>query len=194
MSLQGWVYLFGGVYLALLALAARASWRRHRSADEFMFAGRSLGVRLGVLTYAAALFSAFTFMGMPDFFRLHGVGAWVFLAVSDGMMVLFIVLFGHAIRRRARELGFHGVAGLMARAYGHPSAGWAMLAASFIFLVPYVAIQIRGIAVFFGRAFPDLLAPWQWAALIVGLMLVFSEIGGFKAIVFADAIQGWRCC
>ncbi len=36
MSLQHWVYVFGGVYLALLALAARASWRRHRSADEFM--------------------------------------------------------------------------------------------------------------------------------------------------------------
>ncbi len=114
----------------------------------------------------------------------------MFLAVSDGMMVLFVVLFGHAIRRRARELGFDGVAGLMASAYGRRAAGWAMLASSFIILVPYVAIQIRGIAVFLGRAFPDLLAPWQWAALIVGLMLVFSEIGGFKAIVFADAIQG----
>ncbi len=190
MNLRAWVYLLGGVYLAMLALAARASWRRHRTSDEFMFAGRSLGVRLGVLTYAAALFSAFTFQGMPDFFRLHGVGAWIFLAVSDGMMVLLIVAFGHAIRRRVRELGFEGVAGLMSSAYGSRGAGWAMFASSFIFLVPYVAIQIRGISIFLRSAFPDLLTPAQWAALIVLLMLAFSEIGGFRAIVFADAIQG----
>lgn len=190
MNLRMWVYLLGGMFLALLALAARASWRRHRTSDEFMFAGRSLGLRLGMLTYAAALFSAFTFQGMPDFFRQHGVGAWIFLAVSDGMMVLLIIGFGHALRRRVRELGFEGVAGLMGSAYGWRWAGWAMFASSFIFLVPYVAIQIRGIAIFLRSAFPDLLTPWQWAALIVLLMLAFSEIGGFRAIVFADAIQG----
>ncbi len=190
MSLRTWVYLLGGVYFVLLALAARASWRRHRTSDEFMFAGRNLGVRLGLLTYAAALFSAFTFQGMPDFFRLHGVGAWMFLAVSDGMMVLLIVAFGRAIRQRVRELGFNGVAGLMSSAYGWRAAGWMMFASSFIFLVPYVAIQIRGISIFLRSAFPDLLTPAQWAALIVLIMLTFSEIGGFRAIVFADAIQG----
>jgi SSS family solute:Na+ symporter len=190
MTLQGWTILLGLGYLALLLGAAVRSWQRGRTADEFMFAGRRLGVRLGVLTYAAALFSAFTFLGMPDFFRTHGVGSWIFLAVSDAMMVFFVVLFGTAIRRRARELGFNGMAGMMAQVYERRWVGWAMFASAFIFLVPYVAIQIRGIAVFFASTFPDLLSLAQWSALIVLIMLGFSEIGGFRAIVFADAIQG----
>jgi len=38
-------------------------------------------------------------------------------------------------------------------------------------------------------AFPSSLPAWAWASIIVAVMLIYSEIGGFKAIVFSDAIQ-----
>ena len=41
-----------------------------------------------------------------------------------------------------------------------------------------------------GAAFPDFIPSWGWAVGIVAVMLVYSEIGGFKAIVYSDAIQG----
>ena len=85
--MKTWILIFGAVYAGLLIVASLRSYKKDRSVEDFMLAGSSIGIILGVLTYAAALFSTFTFLGMPDFFRRHGIGAWIFLAVSDGAMV-----------------------------------------------------------------------------------------------------------
>ncbi len=185
-----WVILLFACFLGLLILASVKSYQKHRTSQEFMLAGSNLGVLLGFLTFSAALFSAFTFQGMPDFFRQHGVGAWVFLAFSDGVMVFFILWFGLLLRRKAKETGFKGVAGLIRDCYGTPWAGYLMFASAFIFLIPYASIQIRGISVFLDAAFPDFLPFWGWSVILVVLMILYAEIGGFKAIVYSDAIQG----
>ena len=185
-----WLWIIGGVYVAALAVVAYAAWRRSQGADDYLLAGSNIGVGLGFLTYAATLFSTFTLLGMPDFFRVHGVGAWIFLAVSDGAMVFFILWFGFHLRRRIREKGFRGVAGLMSACYGSRWAGYVYFAGAFLFLVPYVAIQIRGVAVFLHGAFPEALPVWGWAVAIVAIMLLYSEIGGLKAIIYSDAMQG----
>jgi SSS family solute:Na+ symporter len=185
-----WLSLFFALFLASLGYASYKSYNKNRSSDEFMLAGSNIGAILGFLTFSAALFSAFTFMGMPDFFRTHGVGAWIFLALSDGLMVFMLVWFGYSLRKRAALTGYKGVAGFIQTCYQNRYAGYLIFISSFLFLIPYVAIQIRGISIFLNAAFPDMLPYWSWAAILVVLMLVYSEIGGLKAIVYSDAIQG----
>lgn len=185
-----WILVFGIAYAALLIFASLKSYKKGRSVEDFMMAGSSIGILLGVLTYAAALFSTFTFLGMPDFFRRHGIGAWIFLAVSDGAMVFFILWFGYHIRMKVKQLGFKGVAGMISKCYGNKWAGYTIFLTAFLFLIPYVGIQIQGISIFMGAAFPDFIPSWGWAVGIVIVMLVYSEIGGLKAIVYSDAIQG----
>jgi SSS family solute:Na+ symporter len=68
-------------------------------------------------------------------------------------------------------------------------AGYVIFLTAFLFLIPYAGIQIQGIAIFMQAAFPDSLPAWAWASIIVAVMLLYSELGGFKAIVFSDAIQ-----
>jgi SSS family solute:Na+ symporter len=188
--MKTWIWILGGLYVALLVIASLKSYKKGRTAEDFMLAGSNVGMILGVLTYAAALFSTFTFLGMPDFFRLHGVGAWIFLAVSDGAMVFFILWFGYHIRMKVKVMGFRGVAGLISNCYGHAWAGYIIFASAFIFLIPYVGIQVQGIAIFMNAAFPGSLPSWAWATLIIIIMLIYSEVGGFKAIIYSDAIQG----
>jgi len=185
-----WVVIMFVAFFSLLMLASVKSYQKNRSSQEFMLAGSNLGVFLGFMTFSAALFSAFTFQGMPDFFRQNGIGAWIFLAFSDGAMVFFILWFGRKLRRKAREKGFKGVAGLMTECYGTRWAGYALFFSSFLFLIPYAAIQIRGISVFFDAAFPQFLPRWGWSLILVVLMILYAEIGGFKAMVYSDAIQG----
>lgn len=185
-----WVIIMFAGFITLLALASIKSYKKNRSSQEFMLAGSSLGVFLGFMTFSAALFSAFTFQGMPDFFRTHGIGAWIFLAFSDGVMVFFILWFGRKLRRKAKDRGFKGMAGLMSDIYGNRWAGYALFLSSFLFLIPYAAIQIRGISVFFDAAFPDFLPQWGWSLILVVFMILYAEIGGFKAMVYSDAIQG----
>ena len=185
-----WVIVFFIIFIGLLVLASVKSYQKNRSSQEFMLAGSNLGVFLGFMTFSAALFSAFTFQGMPDFFRNHGIGAWIFLAFSDGVMVFFILWFGKKLRRKAKEKGFKGVAGLMVDCYGTKWVGYALFFSSFLFLIPYAAIQIRGISVFFDAAFPGFLPKWGWSMILVVVMILYAEIGGFKAMVYSDAIQG----
>lgn len=185
-----WVIVFFVIFIGLLVLASIKSYQKNRSSQEFMLAGSNLGVFLGFMTFSAALFSAFTFQGMPDFFRTHGIGAWTFLAFSDGVMVFFILWFGTKLRKRAKEKGFKGVAGLIVNCYGTKWAGYALFFSSFLFLIPYAAIQIRGIAVFLDAAFPGYLPKWAWSLILVSVMILYAEIGGFKAMVYSDAIQG----
>lgn len=188
--MKTWLIILTPIYLAALIFLALRSRKKNASANDFILGGSPLGLVVGFMTVAATLFSTFTLMGMPDFFRVHGVGAWIFLAVSDGVMVFVILWFGFYLRKKAAEKGFNGVGGLLRESYESPWAGYLYFAGVFIFLIPYVAIQIRGISIFLEAAFPEALPVWGWASIIVGVMLVYSETGGLKAIIFADVMQG----
>ncbi len=185
-----WLVILGSIYVIILILLAWLSRRKIQNATDFMMGGFNIGAILGFMTFAATLFSTFTLMGMPDFFRIHGVGAWIFLAVSDGAMVYFILWFGYRLRKSAKGKDFRGMAGLLSRKYNTPWASYLYFSVIFIFLIPYVAIQIRGISIFLNAAFEGILPTWAWALIIVGIMILYSETGGLKAIMYSDVLQG----
>lgn len=185
-----WLWIIGAIYLGVLIFFTFSARRRNQTTSDYVLAGSNIGLFLGLLTYAATLFSTFTLMGMPDFFRTHGVGAWLFLAVSDGAQVFLIVWFGIHLRRRAREMGFRGTAGLLGALYKNRWAGYTYMLGAFLFLVPYVSIQIRGLAIFLEAIFPGALPAWGWSSAILLVMLLYSEIGGLRAVIASDALQG----
>ena len=190
MTQTGWLAIIGGLYAALLVIATFGARRSTRDANDYMLAGSNLGAVMGCLTFGATLFSTFTLMGMPDFFRTHGVGAWIFLGVADAAVAFMVLWYAGHLRRRAARLDFRGIAGLMASTYGTKWAGYLYFSGVFLFLVPYVAVQIRGIGILLNAAYPDTLPTWGWSLAIVLTLLVYSEIGGLKAIVYSDAMQG----
>lgn len=105
-------------------------------------------------------------------------------------MVFGILWFGYHLRTRVDKSSFMGMAGFMAAVYKARWVGYVMFATAFIFLIPYVAIQIRGVATFLDQAFPGSVPLWVWAVGMVIIMLVYSEIGGLKAIIYNDLLQG----
>jgi SSS family solute:Na+ symporter len=185
-----WIWVIGALYAVLLAGLAFEAWRRTTSGEDYILAGSSVGSVVGLFTYAATLFSTFTLMGMPDFFRSHGVGAWIFLAVSDGVQIFLVVWFGYHIRKQAQKKGYRGTAGLLGDLFGNIWAGYVYFGGIFVFLIPYVAIQIRGLAIFLEAVFPGALPAWAWSTTIVAVMLVYSEVGGLRAIMYSDVVQG----
>ena len=185
-----WLLIVGTIYVAILFFLSWRSRRNIKSNEDFMMAGSNIGLVLGFMTFAATLFSTFTLMGMPDFSRTHGIGAWIFLAFSDAGMVFLIVWFGYHLRKQVAKSGFKGMSGLLQNRYQNKWAGYIYFLAVFIFLVPYVAIQIRGVAIFLEQAFPSTLPAWAWSLMIVVIMLLYSEFGGLKAIIYADFMQG----
>lgn len=185
--------IVGFIYLVILI--SISLWQRKKGSDSksYLLAGGSLGSVLGLFTFAATLFSTFTLLGMPDFFRTHGVGAWTFLAVSDMAMIFGVIWAGFYFRKKALQGGegnYWGMAGFLTKCYKNRLAGYVAFFGVFVFLIPYVAIQIKGVSDFLDQAFPDLLPIWGWSVMMVVVMMVYSEIGGLKAIIYNDAIQG----
>jgi SSS family solute:Na+ symporter len=185
-----WLIILGIVYVSALGFLAIRTRRRTKGTKDFIFAGSNIGLVIGFMSFAATLFSTFTLMGMPDFFRTHGVGAWIFLAFSDGVMVFFILFFGYHLRKKVAIRGFHGMSQVLQDSYQNKWAGYVYFVCIFLFLIPYTAIQIRGIAIFLHAAFPGFFPIWAWALAMIVLMLLYSETGGLKAIMFADVLQG----
>ncbi|MGR8950322.1 MAG: sodium:solute symporter family transporter [Gammaproteobacteria bacterium] len=185
-----WLILVAGVYLLLLVAATWVARTKTHNNDDYMFAGSNVGALLGCLTFSATLFSTFTLMGMPDFFRTHGIGAWIFLGVADAAVAFVILWYALPLRQAAARHGFQGVAGLLISCYKTRNAGYLYFLGLFLFLIPYVAVQIRGIGILLNAAYPDTLPNWAWSLIIVVSLLVYSEIGGLKAIIYSDAMQG----
>lgn len=180
----------GIIYLALLVSFTLLTRKKEKDSKSYFMAGSNIGSFLGLFTFAATLFSTFTLLGMPDFFRTHGVGAWIFIAVSDLVMVFAILWVGYYLRKKTKGTEYYGMAGFMQHCYKNKLAGYVAFGGAFLFLIPYVAIQIRGVATFLLEAFPDGPALWIYAVCIVIIMLVYSEIGGLKAIIYSDVLQG----
>ncbi len=185
-----WMAILGIAYVGLLVTLSLNSRKQNKSTEDYMMGGGKIGLFIGFMSFSATLFSTFTIMGMPDFFRNHGIGAWIFLAFSDAVMVFFLIFFSLHLRRKVHKEGFTGVAGLMRNSYGTSLAAYIYFAGIFLFLIPYVSIQIRGIAIFLNAAFPTFLPYWGWAIGIVVLMLFYSATGGLRAILYADVVQG----
>lgn len=184
------ITLFCIYIIALVYCAFYGHKKTSKKRLDFLTGGSNLGAVLGFFTFSATLFSTFTLMGMPDFVRNHGIGAWIFLGVTDVAMAFVVLWFGIKLRRRIANEGFESVSSLLCQTFGNRIAGATYLVGVFIFLVPYVSIQIRGVAIFLEAVAPIKLPMWVWALSILLLMLVYSGIGGLKAIMYSDVIQG----
>ncbi len=182
--------IVGVLYIVILIFLSTKARKEGQDSKHYLMAGSNLGAFLGFFTFAATLFSTFTLLGMPDFFRTHGVGAWIFLAISDAVMVFGVIWIGYKFRQKARQTDYYGMAGFLEGRYGSRLAGITAFLGAFIFLIPYVAIQIRGVAIFLHAAFPESIPMWGWAVIMVVVMIVYSEVGGLKAIIYSDVLQG----
>lgn len=180
-----------GLYIcALVYCAIRGHKESFGDERKYIVAKGGIGAILGFLTFSATLFSTFTLMGMPDFFRVHGIGAWIFLGVTDVAMAFVVLWFGLYFRKILKGSEFTSVTDLLNRHYGGKIAGIVYMIGVFVFLLPYVSIQIRGIAIFLSSVVPGQIDVWVWAMAIVLIMLFYSAFGGLRAIMYSDAIQG----
>ena len=185
-----YLLIIGTLYIGILMFFSWRTKKQIKTSSDFMLGGAKIGVVIGLMTFAATLFSTFTLLGMPDFSRANGVGAWIFLAFSDAIMVFLILWFGFYLRKRVGKSPYQGMSVLLQKCYQNRMAGYLYFMAVFLFLIPYIAIQIRGLAIFLFSAFPDFIPVWGWSIGIVLIMLIYSELGGLKAIIYADSLQG----
>ena len=112
-----YLLIIGTAYILVLIFFSWRTKKNIKNSTDFMLGGSKIGVAIGLMTFAATLFSTFTLLGMPDFSRVHGVGAWIFLAFSDAVMVFLILWFGFYLRKRVGNSPYQGMSALLQNCY-----------------------------------------------------------------------------
>lgn len=177
-------YLF-----VLISLAVLGNRKNKGDAHQFFLAGGNLGTIVGFLTFFATLYSTFILIGMPNFFRVHGVGTWIFLGVTDMVLAVFTLWLSLKMGQRIASADFRSITDLIREAFGAKGIIVYVLGLV-IFLVPYIAIQIKGASGLLSSVVPYDVPVWVWALIILVLMFVYSSIGGLRGIMYADSLQG----
>lgn len=183
------VITLGLAYAIFLGVAAnRARKINAGDATEKAFAKSGMPTWLLWLSFSATLFSTFTLLGVPNFFRTHGVATWLFIGVTDVAMGFVVLWFGLHFRRFLRTNKLHSLTQVLRVRYRTNLAYLVYIAGIFIFLAPYVAIQIKGVSGLFSVL--SGLDTWLWSVIVLATIVVYSWVGGMRAIVYSDVVQG----
>lgn len=181
MSLQAWTYLAVGVSFALyigIAVKSRAS-----STGEFYVAGSGVSAVANGMATAADWMSAASFISMAGIISFMGYDGSVYLMGWTGGYVLLALLLAPYLRKFGRFTvpDFVG-----ARYYSDTARLVAVVCAIFISFT-YVAGQMRGVGVVFGR----FLEVDVNTGVVIGMAIVFfyAVLGGMKGITYTQVAQ-----
>lgn len=179
-------------YIGLTYLLALYCNQRLRSSaaflEEYYVGGRSLGGFVLAMTLVATYTSASSFIGGPGIAYTRGLG-WVLLAmiqVPAAWLTLGVLGKKFAIvARRVRAVTVNGF--LKARYESQAVATLASFGLLAFFLAAMTAQFVGGARLF--QVITGL--PYHWGLFIfAGTVVLYTTVGGFRAVALTDAIQG----
>lgn len=172
-----------GVYLLLLVGLSKLMSRRMGNLSDFFLAGRSLPGMAIAITFVASWFGAGSTIGSINQAYEKGLSALWLIAVPSLICCLMVGFLWAGKIRRLESLSLPEA---VERQYGPLGAflmAWIILAC----VTTYIASQL----VAAGHLF-EIAAGWSptWSILfILGAVILYSWIGGFRAVVMTDIVQ-----
>jgi len=178
-----------GAYLTvLLGIGFVARRRAQRTADDYFVASRTLPPWVLFLTMAATNFSAFTVFGVSGAGWRIGYAFYPIMAFGTGFMALTFYFIGQPVWRLGKQKGLLTPPELVFDRLGSRTLRLLFLGVMATFTLPYLAMQPMAA----GYALEELLGiPYfAGAALITGVMLLYTLFGGMRGVAWTDVFQG----
>ncbi|OOR98907.1 sodium/panthothenate symporter [Haemophilus paracuniculus] len=179
------------VYLAFVFGVAFYAYRQRTSGSflsEYYVGGRSMSGFVLAMTTAATYVGASSFIGGPGAAYKYGLG-WVLLAMIQVPAVLLALgSLGKRFAMLARQHKAVTINDMLLARYQNPFVVWIACVALLLSFFAMMTVQFIGA----GRLLETTLGiPYQTALLIFALTVgVYTFIGGFRAVVLTDTIQG----
>jgi SSS family solute:Na+ symporter len=180
-----------GVYLLIVLAFGYRGWQVGTlDTDDWMAAGRGLGIVVLLFTFAASYHSAFAFLGVGGFIYANGIGIFsastFYLALSG--IVLWVV--GSRVWLLGKKHGYITPSDLLGDFYESPLLGKLVSLALIVFTFPYIATQLIGGAILFETATQGAISFEVGAAIFLVAGVIYVWLGGLRAVAWTDAIQG----
>jgi SSS family solute:Na+ symporter len=184
--------LAAGVYFAVVTLLGVVAARRSgASPDEYFLAGRGLGTAVLFMALFGTNCTTFVLVGIPGLSYQLGVGVFGLNAAIVALGVpLTFWLIGSPARRVAARLGALTPAELYARRLGSPAVGATLFLFFTLYTIPYMVQGVKGAALVLSQASEGAIAPWAAGLLVLGIVFVYTSVGGMRGTAWTNVFQG----
>lgn len=179
------------LYLVFVFGVAFYAYRQRRHGEflsEYYVGGRSMSGLVLAMTTAATYIGASSFIGGPGAAYKYGLG-WVLLAMIQVPAVLLTLgVVGKKLAILARQTQSVTLNDILLARYQHRGVVWIACLALLLSFFAMMTVQFIGA----GRLLETTLGlPYQSSVLIFALTVgIYTFIGGFRAVVLTDTIQG----
>lgn len=176
-------------FISLLGFLAWFGWKRTKTDEDFMLAGRRVPPWLMAISYGSALISTSSIVGFGGTAGKVGLGMFwiVTINIGIGIMLAYIVL-GPKIRALGARLGAQTMPELLGLRFKSRTIQGIAGAVNFIFMPMYGAAVLIGVS----RLMETIIGINFYVAISIYavLILVYVIGGGLKGMIFADVVLG----
>ncbi len=177
------------IYLLLVGYVGYVAWKRTKSADDYMVAGRKTHPFIMALSYGATFISTSAIVGFGGTAGVYGMGLlWLtVLNIFVGIFIAF-VLFGKRTRKIGHNLGALTFPEFLSRRFNSKFIQYFSGAVIFLGMPLYASVVLIGMARFVETTLQiDYTIALIAMAVIVAVYVIF---GGIRGVMYTDALQG----
>ena len=198
MAIGVWVSL--GLYFALMIAIGFYAYRNSTaSAEEYILGGRNLSPAVAALSAGASDMSGWLLLGLPGALFVSGLAsAWIGIGLTLGALANWIIVAPRLREQTERYDNSLTIPEFLANRF--PSRAMALRVVSAVIIVVFFSVYTASGLVAGGKlaesAFSSVLqfSPMSTYAtgvtLALGVVLVYTVIGGFLAVSLTDFCQG----
>ncbi|MCL2114673.1 MAG: sodium:solute symporter family protein [Methanobrevibacter sp.] len=177
------------IYFSVVCCVGYLAWKRSKSSEEFLIAGRKTHPYVMALSYGATFISTAAIIGFGGVAGQFGMSLlWLtFLNVFIGVLIAFIFL-GKRTRRMGRNLDSLTFPEFLSRRFNSKFIQYFSGAVIFFGMPIYASVVLIGAGRFMETA---LSLDFHLSLLILSVVVAFYVIsGGLKGVMYTDALQG----
>ncbi|KZX16357.1 sodium/pantothenate symporter [Methanobrevibacter cuticularis] len=177
------------VYFLLVGYVGYLAWKKTKSSEDFMLAGRKTHPYIMALSYGATFISTAAIVGFGGVSGQFGLGLlWlVFLNIFVGIFLAFIVL-GKRTRRMGQNLESLTFPEFLSRRFQSKFIQYFSGLIIFLGMPIYASVVLIGAARFMETS---LFINFHLSLIILSLVVsAYVIFGGIKGVMYTEAVQG----
>ncbi|MEE4304128.1 MAG: sodium/proline symporter PutP [Wenzhouxiangella sp.] len=198
MDIGVWISLIG-YFVLMIAIGIYAMRTSTSSSEDYMLGGRSLSPKVAALSAGASDMSGWLLLGLPGAVYASGLGAaWIGIGLLVGALFNWIL-----VAPRLREQTVHYGNAITIPAFlanRFPTRALSLRTVSAIVIVVFFAVYTASGLVAGGKLFESAfagifnfggLSDYSTGIIItLGVVLIYTVVGGFLAVSMTDFVQG----
>lgn len=178
-------------FVIVLIIGALAYRQTSSTADDYFLGNRAAKSVVLFMALFGTNVTPFVLMGIPGLAYHHGIAVF---GLNAAIIVLGIPLtfwvIGYPAWKIAKRLGVITPVELYARRFGSRWFGWLLFAVFFAYTVPYMVTGVAGVGIAFDVLSEGTIKFEAAAAGILVITLVYTSLGGMKATMWTNVLQG----